>query len=107
MEKMSNLVWSRHIREERDDRMLEILLGDGLGEIQYAFPDKEKQVTNYVTSTGCLLICQGNFVITAYLLSFKQASALFNKDRIPQAIYNQIRKNYKRSTSIKKGKVKK
>ena len=107
MPTIEELNWSKHICNDHVDRMMEIILKIGFGEIQYAFPDKEKQVTNYVTSTGCLLICQGNFVITAYLLSFQQASALFNKDRIPQAIYNQIRKNYKRSTSIKKGKVKK
>ena len=107
MPTIEELNWSKHICNDHIDRMMEIILKIGFGEIQYAFPSEEKQITNYVTSTGCLLICQGNFVITAYLLSFQQASALFNKDRIPQAIYNQIRKNYKRSTSIGKGKVKK
>lgn len=104
MPTIEELVWSKHICNDRTERMMEIMLKIGLGEIQYVFPNREKDSVRYVTSTGCLLVCQGNFVITAYLMSYKQASALFNKDRIPQAIYAQIQKNHKRSTSMSKGK---
>ena len=104
MPTIEELVWSRHVCNDRTERMMEIMLKIGLGTIEYAFPDDEKKSTSYVTSTGCLLVCQGKFVITAYLLTYRQANALFNKSRIPQALYTQIQKNYKRSTSIRKGK---
>lgn len=102
MPTIEELNWSKHICNDHVDRMMEIMLKIGLGKIQYAFPNNEKKIISYITSTGCLLICQGTFVITAYLLTYRQATALFGSDRIPQAIYSQIRKNYKRSTSIDK-----
>lgn len=107
MPTIEELNWSKHICNDRTERMMEIMLKIGLGEIQYAFPDNERKSTSYVTSTGCLLVCQGNFVITAYLMTYQQASALFNTNRIPQALYGQIHKNYKRSTSIRKKGTKK
>ena len=104
MEKMSNLVWSRHIREERDDRMLEILLGDGLGEII----DERLTaggVKKCLTDTGCCLIVgENHIVITAYLITFDQVAVFYDGMKIPKEVYRTLLHNYKKYSSLKNSK---
>lgn len=96
MTTMKELNWSRHICNERDDRMMEILMNDRLGEIINEDYSDERKVTFRATSTGCMLVCDGFFVITAYLMTFQQASKMYG-GRVPHELYVQIQKNYKTS----------
>lgn len=84
--------------------MLEILLGDGLGEIIDERPS-EKHSKKCITDTGCCLVVGENgVVITAYLLTFSQAAIFYDGQQIPKEVYRTLLHNYKKYSSLKNSK---
>lgn len=101
MTTIKELHWSKHIRCDREDRMTEILSTVGLGEIIVEDTDGDGFNKRCGTSTGCLLVVSPtNWVITAYLMGFRQACSLF-KGQVPPALYRQIEQNYLHINSMK------
>lgn len=102
MTNISTLTWSRHCLEERENRMMDILMNDGFGEVIAEFP-AYNEAKYCITNTACVLVVSPDgLVITTYLLTYKMASALF-KDHIPPQLYQRIHKNYKHCNTIRKG----
>lgn len=94
--KPTRIKMSRHVQEERLDRLTYIAMEVGFGEVvlEQRYPDKRECVTD----TGVILVKALNdeFLITAFVATIDKVSAIYlsnGYERIPTAIYNKIAKN--------------
>ena len=91
---------SRHLLEERGDRIAYIGMTMGFGEIQYKFRSANKMGDRIeaITNTGVIVVLSVNekLIITMFPATIDKAAALFREageDKIPYSLYNTIKKN--------------
>lgn len=87
---------SKHLLEDRADRLMSIATTVGFGEIIYKRKLEHKSAWAVFTNTGVMLITDihDSFIVTMYLPAVKQVTAIFNGN-IPQDLYKILRKNEK------------
>lgn len=88
---------SRHLLEDRADRLISIATTVGFGEITY-----KRKLTKGIgwavfTDTGVMLVTDihDSFIVTMYLVSIKQATAIFQGE-IPVDLFDAIKRNQKK-----------
>lgn len=106
---ITKLQVSKHIRDDRLDRYVEIQMNTGLGEpvAKFKYEDKWQIITN----TGVILITDSRmeFLITLYYVNIDKATAIFRRNgqtRMPQVVYEAIQKNMAKKLIKKKQKGK-
>lgn len=91
---------SKHVRVDREDRVLKILLEVGTGEEvchDIHVGDNGKPCKRVLTDTG-IVICRDiktDRVITMYPATFTKARVILNGKRMPKYLEKQIVKNQK------------
>lgn len=88
---------SRHLLEDRADRLINIATTVGFGEIIYKRKLEKGTGWAVFTDTGVMLVTDvhDSFIITMYLVSIKQASAIFQGE-IPVDLFDAIKRNQKK-----------
>ena len=88
---------SKHLVEDRMDRLISIANTVGFGEITYKRKLEKGTGWAVFTDTGVMLVTDvhDSFIITMYLVSIKQASAIFHGE-IPVDLFEVIKRNQKR-----------
>ena len=93
---MERLKLSRHLIEERCDRVAYILRKTGLGNVVYTTP-LEKGRTAYITDEGVVYFKgQDGTIITIYYLEIDQAKYFRGDEKIPEKVVRAIERNKKR-----------
>lgn len=93
---ITKLQVSKHFRNDRLDRYIEIQMNTGLGEPVAQF--KYENTWQIITNTGVILITDSRmeFLITLYYVNMDKATAIFRRNgqaRMPKVVYNAIQKN--------------
>ena len=92
---------SRHLLEERSDRVAAIGRTIGFGEIEYKFQSANNHGDRIeaITSTGIIVVLAVNekLIITMYPATLDKVCALFKKkgENVPQNLKNTIKRNQK------------
>lgn len=87
---------SKHLIEDRSDRLMKIATTVGFGEISY-----KKRMNNGLhavfTTTGIMMITDPHdtFIITMYFANIEKVAAIF-KGKTPKDLISQIHKNMKK-----------
>lgn len=91
---------SRHLLEERSDRVAYIGMTMGFGEIQYKFHSANKlgKRIEAITTTGVIVVLSNDekAIITMFPATIDKAAAMFKdagEDKIPYNLYCTIKKN--------------
>lgn len=93
------MTMSRHVQEDRLDRMVYIATTIGFGEVIFERVNNDRR--ECITDTGVLMVKSivGDVLITAYIISIDKAIAIFRHvcgdSRMPTYLYETIRKNAK------------
>ena len=93
------MTMSRHVQEDRLDRMVYIATTIGFGEVIFERVNNDRR--ECITDTGVLMVkyITEDFLITAYIISIEKATAIFRHAygdrRMPPYLYETIRKNAK------------
>ena len=87
---------SKHLLDERADRLIQIATTTGFGELKY----KKKLPNNLIagfTNTGvmCVIDHTDSFIITMYFANLEKTAAIF-KGNIPKDLLKQIHSNMKK-----------
>jgi hypothetical protein len=92
------MTMSRHAKEDRLDRLVYIATTIGFGNVIFEKHCGDKR--ECITDTGVLLVKAANeeLLITAYILAIDKATAVYASimgegKRLPQSLYNTIKKN--------------
>ena len=87
---------SKHLIEERSDRLLKIATTVGFGEISYKKKIEEGRHAVF-TTTGVMMITDvhDSFIITMYFANLEKVAAIF-KGETPKDLLMQIHKNMKK-----------
>lgn len=93
---ITKLQVSKHFRNDRLDRYIEIQMNTGLGEPVAQF--KYENTWQIITNTGVILITDSRmeFLITLYYVNMDKATAIFRRNgqaRMPKVVYDAIQKN--------------
>lgn len=93
---ITKLQVSKHFRDDRLDRYIEIQMNTGLGEPVAQF--KYENTWQIITNTGVILITDSRmeFLITLYYVNMDKATAIFRRNgqaRMPKVVYDAIQKN--------------
>ena len=93
---ITKLQVSKHFRDDRLDRYIEIQMNTGLGEPVAQF--KYENTWQIITNTGVILITDSRmeFLITLYYVNMNKATAIFRRNgqaRMPKVVYDAIQKN--------------
>lgn len=93
---ITKLQVSKHFRDDRLDRYIEIQMNTGLGEPVAQF--KYENTWQIITNTGVILITDSRmeFLITLYYVNMNKATAIFRQNgqaRMPKVVYDAIQKN--------------
>ena len=91
---IEDFTWSKHVRFDRQERMVAILMTIGFGEIKYTKKTCENKLIHF-TSTGCILITGGNTIITAYVASHSQMLDYFSGN-VPIEIRRAVKNSNKK-----------
>lgn len=88
---------SKHLLEDRSDRLISIATTVGFGEITYKRKLAKGIGWAVFTDTGVMLVTDihDSFIVTMYLVSMKQASSIFNGE-IPVDLFEIIKRNQKK-----------
>lgn len=90
--KIKDLKWSKHARFDREPRMVAILMTVGFGEIYEVQPDRhDPKRLRAFTTTGCIIIIQGEWIITGYVAGFDQMTGFFG-GKVPPEIRKAVKK---------------
>lgn len=93
---ITKLQVSKHFRDDRLDRYIEIQMNTGLGEPVAQF--KYENTWQIITNTGVILITDSRmeFLITLYYVNMDKATAIFRRNgqaKMPKVVYDAIQKN--------------
>ena len=88
---------SKHLLEDRSDRLISIATTVGFGEIIHKRKLEAESAWAVFTDTGVMLVTDihDSFIVTMYLVSIKQASAIFHGE-IPGDLFEVIKRNQKK-----------
>ena len=88
---------SKHLLEDRSDRLISIATTVGFGKIIYKRKLEAESAWAVFTDTGVMLVTDthDSFIITMYLVSIKQAFAIFHGE-IPVDLFEVIKRNQKK-----------
>lgn len=88
---------SRHLLEDRSERLIKIATTVGFGEIFCKRPLKDGDGWAVFTTTGVMLVTDRNdsFIITMYLADIAKATAIFDGE-IPKNLLKVLRENKKK-----------
>ena len=93
------MTMSKHVKEDRLDRMVYIATTIGFGKVIFERVNDDRR--ECITDTGVLMVksITEDFLITAYIMSVDKAIAIFRNicgdGRMPTYLYETIRKNAK------------
>ena len=93
------MTMSRHVQEDRLDRMVYIATTIGFGEVIFERVNNDRR--ECITDTGVFMVRSivGDILITAYIIGIDKATAIFCRTcgdkRMPSYLYETIRKNAK------------
>lgn len=87
---------SKHLIEERSDRLLKIATTVGFGEISYKKRLEDNRHAIF-TTTGIMMITDvhDTFIITMYFANLEKVAAIF-KGETPKDLLKQIHRNMKK-----------
>ena len=88
---------SKHLLEERSDRLMRIATTVGFGEIAYKKPLQKADGWAVLTTTGVLLVTDrhDSFIVTMYLISNEQLLAIFEGE-VPSELKKVVKENMKK-----------
>ena len=88
---------SKHLLEERSDRLMRIATTVGFGEIAYKKPLQKADGWAVLTTTGVLLVTDrhDSFIVTMYLISIEQLLAIFEGE-VPSELKKVVKENMKK-----------
>lgn len=104
---INDLCLSDHLRQERADRMVEILSTVGIGTVKWIVPStKNPDVVYRFSTTGIIFVCSksNDMVMTAYLVNKSKAYAVFN-GKPPKELWKKILENEKKGLTHDQGYV--
>ena len=104
---INDLCLSDHLRQERADRMVEILSTVGIGTVKWIVPStKNPDVIYRFSTTGIIFVCSksNDMVMTAYLVNKSKAYAVFN-GKPPKEHWKKILENEKKGLTHDQGYV--
>lgn len=86
---------SRHLKEDRVERLTTIATTIGFGEV--IKETKHRTQTSLLTNTGVIYIVdkKEKYIITVYVATLEELVAIYKGKRVPQKLYNQVKKNTK------------
>ena len=92
---------SKHLLDDRFDRVMHIATTVGFGEIAYKKPLQKADGWAVLTTTGVLLVTDkhDSFIITMYLVTITQLLAIFKGDvpcELKKVVKENMRKGYVR-----------
>lgn len=90
---LKDFTWSTHARIDRQDRMVAILMTVGFGEICYTKRTVKNRLIHF-TDTGCILISEGNTIITGYISTHEQMLEYFDGN-VPSTIRKIVKNSNK------------
>lgn len=90
---IKDFTWSTHARIDRQDRMVAILMTVGFGEICYTKRTVKNRLIHF-TDTGCILISEGNTIITGYISTYEQMLEYFDGN-VPSTIRKIVKSSNK------------
>lgn len=90
---------SRHLIDDRSERVEKIGKYVGFGTEIFSVPDPERKCTYVITSTGVLLICRGKFIITMICPKFDRMAAVYNLagKKMSGVMIDQVFKNQRKA----------
>jgi hypothetical protein len=88
------LSWSYHAQVQREERILNILMSIGFGEIYQLKEDFVPGRTRAFTTTGCILILENKTVVTAFLANYDQMTEYFD-GKVPYEIRKAVTHSHK------------
>lgn len=88
---------SRHLLEDRNDRLLHIATTTGFGEIMYKCPINNGEGWAVFTTTGVMMVTDihDTFIITMYFADISKTNALFH-GKIPEDLLKILKANKKK-----------
>lgn len=96
---MEKMIVTRHVAEERMNRMLFIAENIGWGDIILRWYNAEEDTVECLTNTGVLMIKSADMriLVTAYTCNVDRAFFLYSQynQRVPEWLVMKIRKNAK------------
>ena len=89
----TRITMTRHIKEERLDRLTYIAMNVGFGNVVLEQPRVEEGKRDCLTDTGVLLVkdIMEEVLVTAYIISIDKATAMYKHSGYP-AVPTQMRK---------------
>lgn len=96
---MTKIIMTNHAKVDRIDRLTEIAMTVGWGDVILTIQENHKRYC--LTSTGVLLVKNEveEILITAYLANHLRVAAMYKSigyNKVPTAIYNKVLNNEKR-----------
>lgn len=92
---LKNYTMSRHLIEDREERLVKIAMTIGFGEV--IKESTHNGATIFLTNTGIIYVVnkQLKIIITVYVATINEISAIYN-GKIPSCIFNKVKKNERR-----------
>ena len=95
---INQLYMSEHLKNERADRVVNILMTVGLGEIKWSVDSELNDDVIYkISTTGVLFVVskKSSMVMTAYIINREKVSAIFH-GKTPDELWKIVKKNEKK-----------
>ena len=95
---INNLYLSEHLKNDRADRMVEILTTVGIGVVKWVMPCESNPKVEYrFSTTGVMFVVAKNYdlITTAYIVNKKKVSAIF-KGNAPKELWKRVCENDKK-----------
>ena len=95
---INDLYMSEHLKTESADRMVNILMTVGLGEIKWSVDSELNDDVIYkLSTTGVIFVVskKSSMVMTAYIVNREKVSAIFHGNT-PEELWKAVKKNEKK-----------
>lgn len=102
---INNLYLSEHLKTDRADRMVEILLNVGIGVVKWVRQStKDPGIEYRFSSTGVMFVVAKEYdlITTAYIVNSKKVSAIF-EGNAPKELWKKVLENEKKGLTHNQG----
>ena len=104
---INNLYLSEHLKTDRADRMVEILISVGIGVVKWVRQStKDPGIEYRFSSTGVMFVVAKEYdlITTAYIVNSKKVSAIFDGNA-PRELWKKVLENEKKGLTHNQGYV--
>ena len=102
---INNLYLSEHLKTDRADRMVEILISVGIGVVKWVRQStKDPGIEYRFSSTGVMFVVAKEYdlITTAYIVNSKKVSAIFDGNA-PKELWKKVLENEKKGLTHNQG----